>query len=198
MAHSREEVEAAFKNYYMTGPVNENWTEWANNCFTEDAWYKDHFWGTFHGREEITKFLDITMAFAPGVYTPMVWYSIDGDRVVWKGMNWADNFKDPGGPKVGFETMQLMEYGGDGKFKSEEDWWIAYEMQRFGKWYAENGMPYDPNGNMELTRDDWGTWVDWARPEPGHEIKPSWLGVKGLKPTFSLSGIDFGVRNPTK
>jgi hypothetical protein len=197
MAHSRKEVEEAFKKYYFTGPVGEDWKAWSE-LFTDDAWYKDHYWGTFHGPAEIEKFLDTTMSFAPGVYTAMLWYVIDGDRVIWKGMNWADNFKEPGGEKIGFETLQLMEYAGDGKWKSEEDWWIAYEMQRFAAWYAEFGEPYNPSGDMSLTRDDWGDWVDWARPAEGHAAKPSWLGKKGLKPTFSLKDIDFGVRNPSK
>ncbi|KJE21831.1 hypothetical protein FF36_03884 [Frankia torreyi] len=196
MSHSREEVEAAFKNYYLLGPVAEDWKRWAHECFTEDAWYKDHYWGTFNGQDEIEEYLDVTMSWSPGTYTPMIWYKIDGDTVVWKGINWADNYKVPGGPKVGAESIQILEYAGNGQFKSEEDYWIAYEMKRFGKWYAEFGQPYTP-GDIKLTRDDWGTWVDWARPEPGHVPRPSWVDRPGLKPTFNVKEIGFGVRNPT-
>ena len=192
MSHSRDEVEEAFRHYYLTGPVAEDWTAWSQ-LFTDDATYSDHYWGTFHGPAEIERFLDVTMSEVPGVYTPMMWYCIDGDRVVWKGMNWADN--PTGGDKVGFETLQLLTYAGGGKFSSEEDWWVMFEMQRFGRYYAENCEKFNAEGDLALSREDWGDWVDWARPAPGHRAAPSWLG-KDITPVRSLKEMDFGVRNP--
>jgi len=168
----------------------------ASEFFTPDAELRFSD-AVFHGAAEIEQFLERTMAYVPGVYTAMMWYSIDGDRVVWKGMNWADNLKEPGGPKVGFETIQLLEYGGDGKFKSEEDWWVMFEMQRFGAWYNTHSEHYRADGKLELSRKDWGPWVDWARPQGEHPAQPSWLG-KDVKPILSLKDIDFGVRNPGK
>ncbi len=191
----RAEVEAAFRNYYLTGVVGEDWHAWAYECFTDDAIYKDHYWGTFHGPAEIEKFLDSTMSYAPGVYTPMMWYVIDGDRVVWKGINRADN-PDPDGEPFGFESLQLMQYAGGGKFKSEEDWWIAHEMQLFGKNYAEACARVDPDFPAQMTRKDWGRWVDWARPPEGRVARPSWLGRDDVTPIRSVREMDFGVRNP--
>jgi hypothetical protein len=192
---ARDEVEAAFRNYYLTGVIGEDWHAWAHECFTADATYKDHYWGTFHGPAEIERFLDVTMSFAPGVYTPMIWYTIDDDRVVWKGVNRADN-PDPAGEPFGFESLQLLTYAGDGRFSAEEDWWIAFEMQKFGKDYGAACARVDPDFPNRMTRNDWGPWVDWARPEPGHVAHPSWLGRGDIKPVRSVREMDFGVRNP--
>ena len=188
----RAEVEEAFRNYYFTGIVGEDWGAWSR-LFTDDATYKDHYWGTFHGPAEIEKFLDGTMSCAPGVYTPMIWYVIDDDRVVWKGVNRADN-PDPAGEPFGFESMQMMIYAGDGKWKSEEDWWIAHESKRFAVDYALACQTVDPDFPATMSRRDWGPWVDWARPEPGHKAEPSWFG-RDVAPLRTLRDIDFGVRN---
>ena len=193
-AHPRDEVEAAFRQYFQVGPVEEDWIAWSQ-LFTDDALYWDHYWGRFRGPSEIQRFLESTMSAAPGVYTAMEWYVIDGDRVVWKGINRADN-PDPSGPDLGFPSLQLLTYAGDGKWSSEEDWWIAFEMQQFGRKYGEACAAHDPDHPQRMTRLDWGDAVDWARPEPGHQAKPSWLGRDDVKPIISVREMDFGERNP--
>jgi ketosteroid isomerase-like protein len=75
------EVEREFRHYCMTGPVLEDWQAWAN-LFTDDATYFDHFYGTFTGPAEITRFLEGTMGASPQVYSPLVWYVVDGE---WDG-----------------------------------------------------------------------------------------------------------------
>jgi hypothetical protein len=190
---SREEVEEAFRNYFMTGVVNEDWIGWSQ-LFSDDAVYWDHYWGKFRGPEEIQRFLEETMSFAPGVYTVLEWYVIDGGRVVWKGRNRADN-PEPGGPTLEFPSLQIMQYAGGGKWSSEEDWWIFYEMQRFGRQYMEACKAYDPERPQKMTRLDWGPWVDWARPPEGHQAKPSWLGRGDVRPVASLREMEFGERN---
>jgi len=71
----REELEQAFRHYFMTGIVYEDWTAWSK-IFTDDATYHDHFWGTFHGSGEIEKFLETTMSGSPMVYSALMWYEI--------------------------------------------------------------------------------------------------------------------------
>jgi ketosteroid isomerase-like protein len=192
--HSRDEVEAAFRTYFQVGPVGEDWIGWSQ-LFTDDAVYTDHYWGVFRGPEEIQQFLESTMSTVPGVYTAMEWYVIDGDRVVWKGLNRGDN-PDPDGPDLNFPSLQVMTYAGDGKWSSEEDWWIAYEMQQFGKRYAEALATHDPDFGQQMTRRNWGTAVDWARPAPGHVAKPSWLGRDDVVPARRLSELTVGERHP--
>jgi hypothetical protein len=192
--HPRDEVEEAFRHYFMTGPVEENWIAWSK-LFTDDARYWDHYWGTFTGPQEIQMFLEGTMSAAPGVYTAMVWYQIEGDRVTWKGLNRADN-PEPGGPVIEFPSLQLLTYAGDGKWSSEEDWWIAFEMLRFGREYGAACAKHDPDHGSKLSRKDWGEWVDWARPHGDHVATPSWLGRNDVLPIHTVRQMDFGVRNP--
>jgi hypothetical protein len=192
--YTRDEVEDAFRNYFMVGPVYEDWVAWSQ-LFTDDAQYWDHYWGKFRGPKEIQQFLESTMSSASGVYTAIVWYVIDGNRVVWKGLNRADN-PDPDGPQLEFPSLQILTYAGNGKWSSEEDWWIAYEMQRFGTRYVEACQKHDPQHPQKMTRLDWGPWVDWARPPDGHQAKPSWLGRSDVRPVATLREMDFGERNP--
>jgi hypothetical protein len=192
-AADRAEVEAAFRHYFLTGPVYEDWVAWSR-LFTPDAVYTDRFWGTFHGPDEIARFLDGTMSFAPHVYSVLAWYVIDGNRVVYQVMNRADN-PEPGGPPIDFPSMQEIRYAGDGRWASENDWWVVNDMKVFNQAYQAQAAAFDPDHRHGMTRLDWGTWVDWARPEPGHRAKPSWLG-RGVPPITRLRDIDFGVRLP--
>jgi SnoaL-like domain len=194
-SHSKEEVEEAFRHYFMTGPVREDWIAWSQ-LFHDDAVYWDHYWGKFRGPAEIQRFLEVTMSAAPAVYTVLCWYVIDGDRVVWKGLNRADNPQSDQAP-LDFPSLQILTYGGDGKWSSEEDWWIAFEMKRFGKSYADAVAEHDPEHTQRMTRLDWGPWYDWARPADGHQATPSWLGRQDVQPVLSVREIDFGERNPT-
>ncbi|MGA2474784.1 MAG: nuclear transport factor 2 family protein, partial [Acidimicrobiales bacterium] len=93
---SRDEVEEAFRHYFLTGPVLEDWVAWSQ-LFSDDALYFDHFYGRFRGPGEIQKFLESTMGFAPQVYSPLEWYNLDGNRIVYKVWNRADN-PYPAGP----------------------------------------------------------------------------------------------------
>ncbi len=190
---SREEMEKAFRHYFLTGPVHEDWIAWSK-LFTDDAIYFDHFYGKFKGPAEIQKFLESTMSFAPHVYTPLVWYNIDGDQIVWKGVNRADNPK-PGGPPIEFPSLQILHYAGDNKWASEEDWWIKSEMKAFNKDYEAAAQQYDPDHKHKMTRQDWGPWVDWARPAPGHKARPSFVGRKDVQTVSNIREMDFGKRS---
>ena len=189
----RDEVEREFRRYFMTGPVLEDWEAWAN-LFTDDAKYFDHYYGTFTGPEEITAFLEGTMGAAPQVYSPLLWYVIDGDRVAYKVFNRADN-PQAGADPIDFPSYQFIEYAGGGKWRSEEDVWVLAEMKRFATRYAEAGAANPQSLEQKLRRQDWGQWVEWARPEAGHQANPSWLGRDGFTPFSSIRDIRFGVRS---
>jgi hypothetical protein len=191
--YSRDEIEEAFRHYYVTGPIDEHWADWAN-LFTDDAVYRDHFWGTFRGPEEIIQFIEGTMSSAPQVYTPLLWYVIDSGKAIYKVINRCDN-PEPGGPPIDFESLQVVTYGGNGKWSAEEDWWIMAESKAWGQAYANAAATHDPDHASKLTRLDWGNWVDWARPAPGHSAKPSWLGRSDVKTVRSLRDMTAGVRN---
>ena len=42
--YSRAEIEEAFRHYFLTGPVLEDWATWSL-LFSDDAVYFDHFYG---------------------------------------------------------------------------------------------------------------------------------------------------------
>lgn len=191
-AFMRSEVEAAFRHYFLTGPVLEDWIAWSN-LFTDDATYTDHFYGTFRGPIEVQKFLESTMSFAPHVYSALVWYNIDGSQVVYKVMNRADN-PEAGGAPIEFPSLQIIQYAGDGKFSSEEDWWIKDEMKAFNKLYTAQSQAFDPDHKDRKSRLDWGTWVDWARPPAGHVPQPSWTGRDDVAKVTNIREMDFGKR----
>ncbi|MCV7280165.1 nuclear transport factor 2 family protein [Mycolicibacterium flavescens] len=189
----RTEVEQAFRHYYMTGPVLEDWAAWGR-LFTDDAKYFDHYYGTFTGPEEVARFLEGTMAASPMVYSVLKWYVIDGTRVVYQCLNRADN-PEPGQPPIDFPSTQIIDYAGDGKWEREEDIWLMGEMKVFAQRYAEADQRFPQTLEQKLRRDDWGDWVEWARPEPGHQARPSWYGKPDFKPLRRLADFDFGVRS---
>jgi hypothetical protein len=192
-AYDRDEVESAFRRYFLTGPVGEDWAAWSR-LFTDDATYNDHFWGVFRGPAEIQRFLEGTMSFAAHVYSPLVWYTIDGSRVVYQVVNRAD-VPGAGGDPIDFPSLQVIQYAGAGKWSSEEDWWTIAEMKLFNERYARARQAAGTEARDPLSRLDWGPWVDWARPGEGHRPTPSWSG-RDVPPIARLADLTVGRRHP--
>ncbi|MEU2003995.1 nuclear transport factor 2 family protein [Rhodococcus sp. NPDC019627] len=190
--YDRSEVEGAFRHYFTVGPIVENWDAMAQ-LFTDDGVYRDHFYGMFTGPSEISRYLEGTMGAAPYVYNPLVWYTIDDDRVVYKVVNRADN-PEPGAPALGFDSLQVLTYAGRGRWSAQEDWWVMYEMKKFAAEFREASSKF-PMPDSPLSRRDWGDWVDWARPAEGHVAHPSWMDRDGFTPISGRADIDFGTRN---
>jgi SnoaL-like domain len=189
----RNELEREFRRYYMTGPVMEDWVGWAN-LFTDDAEYFDHYYGTFTGPDEIARYLEGTMGASPMVYTVLKWYVIDGDRVVYECVNRADH-PEPGASPIDFPSFQVVDYAGGGKWGREEDIWVMGEMKAFAQRYRAAEQAFPQTLEDKLSRNDWGPWVDWARPQPGHRARPSWYVKPDFTPFRGLVDIDFGVRS---
>jgi SnoaL-like domain len=189
----RNELEREFRHYYMTGLVMEDWVGWGN-LFTDDAEYFDHYYGTFTGPDEIARYLDGTMGASPMVYAALKWYVIDGDRVVYEVVNRADN-PEPGAPPIEFPSFQIIDYAGGGKWSREEDIWVMGEMKAFARNYLAAEQAFPQTLEDKLSRNDWGPWVDWARPQPGHRARPSWYGKADFTPFRGLADIEFGVRS---
>ncbi len=143
--------------------------------------------------DEILRYIEGTMGAAPHVYSVLVWYNVDGDRVVYQIVNRADN-PEPGAPPIDFPSWQVIQYAGDGRWKSEEDIWVMGEMKTFARTYSEAALRHPQSLDERLSRKDWGPWVDWARPEPGHVARPSWYDRPDWKP-LAYNDIDFGIRS---
>jgi hypothetical protein len=189
---SRDEVEAAFKHYFLTGPVQEDWIAWSQ-LFTDDAVYFDHFYGRFRGPHEIQVFLESTMMFGRHCYTALEWYNIDGNQIVWKGRNLADH-PDATQPPFEFPSLQIITYAGDGKWSSEEDWWMIPEMKAYAKGYWKACQAIDPDFPSKMSRQHWGPF-HWARPPEGHVARPSWWGREDeIAVVRRIEDMTFGER----
>ncbi len=124
--YSRDEIEQAFETFQeraLEAGTSGNWDRWAE-CFTEDATYVEHLYGTFGGREAIRKWITTTMSSYPNnqmKYFPIEWYVIDEERGWVVAQVW-NRMEDPGdGSLHQAHNFSLLKYAGHGKWSYEED-----------------------------------------------------------------------------
>jgi len=130
---SRDELEKAFEAYLEAGAhagTSGDWSEWPD-IFADDATYIEHHFGTFHGRDEIRKWITETMGQFPGNEMdafPAAWFVIDEERG-WVITEILNRMKDPGDGSVHeASNVTILKYAGGGKWSSEED---VYNPARF-------------------------------------------------------------------
>jgi hypothetical protein len=159
---SREELEHAFRTYWRTGAVGENWDAWAD-LFTEDATYIERVLGPKSGREEIRAWIKPIMAEYGELYTAYEWHVVDeeNDRIIVYMQNRRDHPSGEG--TIDFPGVTILGYSGDGRFWLEEDFWSLTEGQRTSKEYAEACEKFDPDHPRKRTRFHWGNGPDWTR-----------------------------------
>jgi len=163
MRFSRDEMEQAFRTYWRTGAVGEDWDAWAD-LFTEDAEYVEHVLGAMHGREEIRAWIKPIMAQYPELYTAYEWHSVDetSGRVMVYMQNRRDH-PDPSQPPIDFLGVTILQYAGNGMFSLEEDFWSLPEGIETAKRSAAAYRDVDPTFPDQRTRRDWGNGPDWTR-----------------------------------
>src|SRR5262245_15929494 len=145
MPFDRDEVEAAFRNYWALGAVGEDWDAWCDECFTDDVTYIEHILGSKQGREAVRAWIKPTMAEYGEIYTAYEWHMIGDDgRVVVYMQNRRDN-PDRDAPPIDFPGMTVLQYAGDGKFSLEEDFWSLPEGIATAKEYAAACRARDEN-----------------------------------------------------
>ncbi len=159
-----DEVEAAFRTYWQTGSVREDWDGFAD-MFTDDVDYREHFLGHMHGREEVRAWIKQTMADYGELYTVYDWHMAEASgRVVVAMQNRRDN-PEPGAPPIDFPGITVLQYAGGGQFSFEEDYWAVNAGMATAKEYAVACAKFDPEHPKRRTRHDWGSAPKWARPE---------------------------------
>lgn len=174
MAHDRDEVQAAFEHWWSVGNAGEDWASWVG-LFTPDVEYLDHFWGPLRGHDEVDRWIHAVMKGVPEIYGVYEWHVIDGDRVVFHYQNRRDNPSDEGPPYFDFAGLSVLVYAGDGRWRSEEDFWDAGGARRTAAAYAaacERAGVTEPLDRM--TRRHWPAGPAWARWDA--PPAPSWLG----------------------
>ncbi|HEV7730785.1 MAG TPA: nuclear transport factor 2 family protein [Candidatus Binatia bacterium] len=158
----RDELEQAFRAYWQAGAVGEDWDAWANR-FTEDAVYVEHVLGNMHGREAIRAWIKPIMAQFGEIYTAYEWHTVDeaSGRVCVYMQNRRDHPSGKG--TIDFPGITILEYGGNGLWKKEEDFWAVPGAQSAGAEYAKACKEFDPDHKVKQTRRDWGNGPAWTR-----------------------------------
>ena len=159
---SRSELEAAFQKYWRTGAVDEDWDGFADN-FTPDARYVEHILGALSGREAIRSWIKPIMEEYCELYTAYEWHTVDeeGGRAIVYMQNRRDHPSGVG--TIDFPGITILEYGGDGLWKAEEDFWAVPASRRALKQYAEAVKQHDPDHRQKRTRYDWGNGPAFTR-----------------------------------
>jgi hypothetical protein len=75
-----------------------------------------------HGREVVRAWITDLMAARSDVHAVLEWYIVAGRRVVLSMQNRYYS-PVPGGTPYDFAGLTVLEYGGDGLFRYEEDYW---------------------------------------------------------------------------
>jgi hypothetical protein len=122
----RQELQAAHDRFVTV--ANEcaqagEWRPWVD-LFTEDVEYIEHMFGTFHGREEIHRWISTTMAEWPNsemTAFPHNWCVCDVQRGWWV-CQIENRMADPGdGRLYQASNLTVLHYAGDMRFSYEED-----------------------------------------------------------------------------
>jgi hypothetical protein len=139
MEHPRDEIEAAFRRQRELND-QQRWDEYCE-LFTDDGVYVEHEMGTFVGPAAIKEWIIPTMAplvNAKWEY-PMEWYTIDGNRIIFKWRNVLPNVDGRAGGYE-FAGVTILEYAGAGKFSLQEDIYNMKECEQvMTAWFAAGG-----------------------------------------------------------
>jgi predicted SnoaL-like aldol condensation-catalyzing enzyme len=162
--YPREEIEAAWAEYQRRGVQEHDWPAWAE-MFTDDARYEEHNLGVFEGRAAISTFIVDIMKEYPAMTLWIEWSVIDGDRI---GFYIWNNLPDPTGTakRYGFPNTTFLQYGGDGKFSFEADYYNPADAERvFKEWLTDGGRRDTPQDRSLRGIEGWN-------PEPPQPVYP--------------------------
>lgn len=155
-----EEIEEAFRHFWYTGMIREDWNAWAD-LFTEDVVYDERVLGTMRGRETVRQWIVPLMEQYGEIYGVYGWHETDpSGRVVFRMVNRRDH---PSGEGVmDFPGVTILQYAGGNKWSAEEDYWAEkLGIQQFQEYEAALKKHGSKHRN-ERTRKDWGNGPEWT------------------------------------
>ena len=158
-----EEVEEAFRVYWNTGMIREDWDAWSD-LFTEDVVYDERVLGTMRGRETVRAWIKPLMAQYGEIYGVYNWHLVDpsgNGRVVFHMENRRDHPCGEG--YLDFPGMTVLEYAGDGKWSREEDYWAEKLGVKQYLAYEAALKEHDPRHRERRTRLHWGDGPEWTK-----------------------------------
>ena len=154
------EVEAAFRQFWYTGMIREDWNAWAD-LFTEDVVYDERVLGQMCGREAVRQWIVPLMEQYGEIYGVYDWHVADPNgRVVFRMINRRDH---PSGTGVlDFPGVTILQYAGNNQWSAEEDYWAEkLGIQQFQAYEAAL-REHDPDHRNKRTRGHWGNGPDWT------------------------------------
>ena len=156
-----DEVEDAFRLFWETGMIREDWNAWVD-LFTEDVVYVEHILGTMHGRETVRKWIVPLMEQYGEIYGVYDWHSVHpSGRVVFRMINRRDHPSGQGA--LDFPGVTILQYAGDMKWSHEEDYWAEkLGVEQFQQ-YERALKEHEPAHRDKRTRLDWGDGPEWTR-----------------------------------
>ena len=156
------EVEAAFRVYWRTGIVAEDWDAWCD-LFALDVDYIERVLGTMKGREVVRAWITPLMSSYPEIYGVYDWHMVDAaGRVVFYMQNRRD--RPGGGAPIDFPGVSILQYAGSGTWSTQEDYWPLAVGRAAYETYEKLLASEDPGHRQRRTRDDWGSGPAWTRP----------------------------------
>lgn len=156
-----EEVENAFRHFWQTGMIREDWNAWAD-LFTGDVVYYERVLGTMRGRETVRNWIVPLMEQYGEIYGVYDWHEVDASgRVVFRMVNRRDHPSGTG--TLDFPGITVLQYAGDMQWSSEEDYWAEKLGVAQFRAYAAALKEHDPDHRNKRTRHHWGQGPPWTR-----------------------------------
>jgi hypothetical protein len=168
---SGDELEHAFRTYWRTGAVGEDWDAWCD-LFTEDVSYVEHMYGSMQGRENVRRWIVPVMAKYREIYTAYEWHVVDAENG--RAIVYLQNRRDhPSGKGTcDFPGVTILDYAGGGKWKKEEDFYSVSERDKAMKEYEAARLQYDPDHPKKATRWNWGNGPAWTKGNASYFDRP--------------------------
>ncbi len=158
------EIEDAFTEFRKRGVERHDWAGWAD-LFTDDALYEEHFLGNFHGRSEISSWIQACMAEYKSMTLWIDWHLVADDKVAFYIWN---NLPDPTGTgkRYGFPNTTVLGYAGEGKWNWEADFYNPADAERvWTEWFTDGGRLDTPPDHTLQGIADW-------QPAPSTDVFP--------------------------
>lgn len=170
-AFDLDDIEAAFRRYWWTGIVREDWDAWCD-LFTDDVLYLERVLGTKRGREAVRRWIKPLMAEYGEIYGVYEWHHTDASgRVVVYMQNRRD--RPGGGAPLDFPGVTILHYAGDGRWRQQEDYWATNLGKAQFEEYEALQRAHDPAHRSKRTRLDWGGGPGWTRGGHDYAARPA-------------------------
>ncbi len=159
-AFDLDEIERAFRQFWHTGMIREDWNAWAD-LFTEDVVYEERVLGTMHGRETIRRWIVPLMEQYGEIYGVYDWHlAHPSGRVVFRMSNRRDHPSGDG--FLDFPGITVLQYAGDNRWSREEDYWAEALGKEQWQAYEKALAEHDPDHRRKRTRLHWGDGPAWT------------------------------------